>query len=286
MNPLHRAKQDYEHIQIPHDLDSLVDEAIRQSRRQNRFSMNKGLKLALSGMAGLTMMLNLSPVFAARMQDLPVVGDFFRVLTFRHIETQEERTYINAQIPAITSTGNEEMEKRLNDEIYTIITDQIEECKIRAEENWTAYLETGGDPAEERTFDFYSDYDVMYDSDNILSFVIHIEEASASVEHLNYYYNLDLSTGEALSLKEIAGDDYIEKINQSVRDQIAQREQEDPDNLYFHEDWGAFQTIQEDQNFYINQDAQLVIVFERYDIAPGYMGEQEFVMPFSITLPE
>ena len=30
------------------------------------------------------------------------------------------------------------------------------------------------------------------------------------------------------------------------------------------------------QNFYINSNGKVVIVFEKYEIAPGYMGIQEF----------
>ena len=32
------------------------------------------------------------------------------------------------------------------------------------------------------------------------------------------------------------------------------------------------------QNFYINSEGKVAIVFEKYEIAPGYMGTQEFVI--------
>ena len=34
-----------------------------------------------------------------------------------------------------------------------------------------------------------------------------------------------------------------------------------------------------DQNFYINDENQLVIVFDEYEVAPGSMGTPEFVIP-------
>ncbi len=34
----------------------------------------------------------------------------------------------------------------------------------------------------------------------------------------------------------------------------------------------------EEQIFYFNAEGNLVIVFDEYEIAPGYMGAQEFVV--------
>ena len=39
-----------------------------------------------------------------------------------------------------------------------------------------------------------------------------------------------------------------------------------------------FESIDEDEKFYINEDEQAVIVFDKYEIAPGYMGFVEFVI--------
>lgn len=42
---------------------------------------------------------------------------------------------------------------------------------------------------------------------------------------------------------------------------------------------GAFTNINKEQNFYINKDHQLVIAFNEYEVAPGYMGPVEFIVP-------
>ena len=43
-----------------------------------------------------------------------------------------------------------------------------------------------------------------------------------------------------------------------------------------------FEKIKKDQNFYINASGQLVISFQKYEVAPGYMGVPEFVIPTSL----
>lgn len=44
----------------------------------------------------------------------------------------------------------------------------------------------------------------------------------------------------------------------------------------------CFKEIDADQNFYINDQNQLVIVFDEYEVAPGSMGMPEFVLPTDI----
>ncbi len=36
------------------------------------------------------------------------------------------------------------------------------------------------------------------------------------------------------------------------------------------------------QNFYINKEGKFVISFDEYEVAPGYMGVQEFIIPTEI----
>ena len=42
-----------------------------------------------------------------------------------------------------------------------------------------------------------------------------------------------------------------------------------------------FTSIRPDQSFYINADGALVLVFDKYEAAPGYMGVVEFTIPLS-----
>ena len=40
-------------------------------------------------------------------------------------------------------------------------------------------------------------------------------------------------------------------------------------------DWD-FNSINDDTTFYINEEGKLVIIFDEYEVAPGFMGVQEF----------
>ena len=38
-----------------------------------------------------------------------------------------------------------------------------------------------------------------------------------------------------------------------------------------------------DESFYFNEEGLLVIAFDEYEVAPGYMGAVEFTIPSSVA---
>ena len=59
----------------------------------------------------------------------------------------------------------------------------------------------------------------------------------------------------------------------------------DPENVTY---WGVnddvseeseFIGVNEDTLFYVNEDGDVVVSYDKYDVAPGAMGIQEFVIP-------
>jgi hypothetical protein len=62
-----------------------------------------------------------------------------------------------------------------------------------------------------------------------------------------------------------------------MQDQMAA----DENKIYFiksDEEPSGFDKITDDTNFYINDDGNVVIVFDEYEVAPGYMGVVEFTL--------
>ena len=60
----------------------------------------------------------------------------------------------------------------------------------------------------------------------------------------------------------------------------------DKNKLYFIDDENIdnsdFEKIDKNQNFYINNNGEIVISFDEYEVAPGYMGVVEFTIPNSV----
>ena len=81
------------------------------------------------------------------------------------------------------------------------------------------------------------------------------------------------------------GVNYIDPISDSIKEQMQERMDAD-ENLYYWlhdeiEDMN-FKSITEDATFYINDAGKLVIVFDKYEVAPGYMGICEFEIPTEV----
>lgn len=99
---------------------------------------------------------------------------------------------------------------------------------------------------------------------------------------------IDKQSGEVLTLSDLFGDDYdyIGEISAEVLRQMEFRVQyEEADYFIPGGIWSddeCFKEISSDQEFYLNIDGQLVIVFEEYTVAPGKEGSPEFVMPDEI----
>jgi hypothetical protein len=81
---------------------------------------------------------------------------------------------------------------------------------------------------------------------------------------------------------------YIERISQNIKEQMIAQMKADPDKVYWIPESGdelsteMFTSISKDQSFYINHDGKLVIVFNEYDVAPGFMGSVAFVIPTEV----
>ena len=68
-------------------------------------------------------------------------------------------------------------------------------------------------------------------------------------------------------MQDILGDEYQQIANESIQNQMKENSE-----IY----WDDFEGIQEDTPFYLNESGNPVIVFEKYEIAPGSEGQQEF----------
>lgn len=278
-------KSNYDSIQIPDDLNDVVQDAIREgTQKRNIHTFSRRLKKTAAAaavfLAGATVLLNTSSVFAEAAHSIPVVGDFFRIFTFKEYHFEDEIKYINAEIPQIDNTGKTDLEKRINLEIQKIMNDRLAESELRAKEYYEAFVETGGDPEDFIPIGITIDYEVKQSGPHYASFVISQYETAFSAYHYSYYYNIDLKSGRLLTLKEWFGDDYREIVSRSIEASIQDWSEEQKAMLW--NDLSVIDLISENTNFYINSKDEAVVVIDKYEAGAGAMGTLEF----TITLPQ
>lgn len=290
MSILKKAKETYNSIEIPQELGYVVNRAVHKNKVHKRESMQTWLKGATATLATtfalFVVLLNTNESFAKAMEDVPIIGSIAEVFTVREYKEESEVELIDAKIPAIRNTGNTDLENRINYEISSKINEVLEEAKQRAEEYKNAVLTTGGTMEDFIPTQINIDYEITYQDEKLISFVITKSESFASVYQEQYFYNIDIENGKELNLKDVLGANYKEIVDAEVNKQIAERKaQDEENNLYFTPEEGGFSGIDNEyQEFYINEDKKVTIVFQKYDIAPGYMEIQNFVIPNEIII--
>ncbi len=288
MGRLENMKERYDAVVIPAELNDRIQQEITRSRRQQaekkaasrRHTFRKMIRGMAAAAAGIlfTTALNTSPVFAKEAAQLPVIGGVARILTFRSYETEKDDIAVSVEIPTIEMIAADTgiTVDGINQEILERCEQYARDALLRAEEYRTAFLETGGTPDEwaEHNIKITVGYEIRQQSNDYLSFVVRGTENWTNAYSESKYYNLDLNTGRPVTLQDLLGSDYVELADKSIWEQIARRQ--NAGEVFFTSEEGGFTGISEYVRFYINRDNRPVIVFEKYEIAPGSSGEVEF----------
>lgn len=127
------------------------------------------------------------------------------------------------------------------------------------------------------------DYEIKYNDNNKLSFILKKEEGVNSSFTEIHTFNYNIENGEKINLKDVLGEDWKNKVDKQIYNEIQKQESENKNIKYFHKndmqgkgEDNYFNGVSENENFYINENGNIVIIFDKYSIAPGYMGFPEF----------
>jgi len=283
---LKQLKEDYMDIPIPDELDFKVKKAIKQGRKSmkakdNKAKIRKGYIAAASVAAAtvvLTVGVNVSPVLAKGLSDLPVLGGIIEVLTFREYKVDEKNYNADIKVPEIQGLENKELQNSLNEKylndskaLYEQFMEEMNELK-----------EAGGGH-----LGLDNGYVVKTDTEKILSIGRYVVNTAASSSTTFRYDTIDKEKEILITLPILFKDDsYIDIISENIKSQMREQMKSDDSLIYWikgeDNDFEGFDKISKEQSFYINPEGKLVIAFDKYEVAPGYMGNPEFIIPTEI----
>ena len=223
---------------------------------------------------------NLSPAFADAVRDVPVLGSIAEVVTLKNYFEQKDNVSYSVRQPAVADDQGQVQDDVVNQQIQQAIDTYLADAQQRIEEYKEAYLATGGTEEEflSRNIQVQVDYQVFSQTEDTLSFALYMDENWVNSYGIVKYYNLDLQTGQPLTLQDLLGDNWQSMVNEEIAAQIQQQEQE---GIPYLIDESTFSGVTDQTKFYINDQHQIVIVFDKYEIAPGSSGRPEFVLPFT-----
>jgi len=222
----------------------------------------------------LLFLLNCMPTLAQALEGIPVLGKVVQVVDLRSYGLGWGDTGISVRDPVLEGDGSAAEEAEAQKEEF--IRGMEEEFLWYAARKYQGYV------AEDIAYDVVRDDEALF----VLRFTATLN-AGGSVDY-SRYLTLDRETGQVLELADLFQPEanYVFPISREIKAQMAEQigtGEADyflPGGIWPDEE--CFQSIQPDQDFYLNESGQLVIVFAEYEVAPGSMGTPEFVIPTDV----
>lgn len=253
-------------------LDSLPE------KRKKRGVVFKYFGTALAACLALFIALpNLSAAAADTMRAIPVVGELVELVTFRTYVLEDEYHQAMVEIPTVETGGTgaiQDSVNTINQDVETLTQTLIDRFEADAAE-----LGDQGHTALEVR------HQVITNTDRWFTLELEVWQGAGSSNTTYYYYHIDKTTGEIVTLSDLFdGDGYISAISREILRQM-QAENDAGTGMYWvdseYEDLN-FQSINPDQNFYFDENGDLVIAFDKYEVAPGAAGCPRFTIPRSV----
>ena len=284
-------KKEYDNIKVPEEmrekLEQSINRAKEEKKRMKKITLYKTFGSMAAVLAIVLILPNTSQTAAAAMQQIPLLGNLFKVVTVRDYQVNEERNNADVKVPQVevdTADDNADSDtvaqarasaEAINFNINEETNKLIEEFKesLKNEEGYQS---------------LYIDSNVKLDTDNLFSLKLILYQGAGSGYEQHKHYTVDKKTGKELSLKDLCGDDYIDTISEEIKTQMREQMAADETVQYWLDDpeveeWN-FDKIAEDQDFYVNEDGHIVVCFNEYDVAPGSMGCVEFTLNETVNV--
>lgn len=266
-------------------LEQTIQRAKKDKRRSEKIRFFRRTAVsAAAAFAGVFVIVNVNSDVAYAMEKIPFLGKVISVITLEHYKVEGDTYSADIKTPKLESDektpGIDEVNKAVQEDKDALIAEY--------KEMFGDYVvEKSEEEAAEGLTNHYSvdaDYEVITDNDDYFVLCFSATTTSASANQINRYYTIDRKSGEVIELKDLFQKDsnYIKVISDNIKEQMRQQMAEDENIAYWLdeeiEEWN-FKEIKENQNFYINEKGNLVIAFDEYDVAPGYMGAVSFEIP-------
>ena len=268
-------KEQYKKIEVPSEAKKRVEDGIRKAKKERRekrivsFGRLAGGSAA-AAVAVIAVLSNSSPAIAQAMEQIPVIGAVSRIVTLRTYQDQHGSMEAEVEIPVI---GEEEGPVPANQDIERYAESLIQE-----------YEETVREMEGEGNYSLTSKYEIVFENSSYLCVRIDTTAVQASAAQYSKIFTVRKLDGETVSLLEYLGNDEskLEAAGNSIMEQMRAQMAEDAGIIYYLDSdmpEQDFSGLTGDESYYFNQKGEIVIVFDEYQVAPGYMGAVSFTIP-------
>lgn len=278
---LDQLKKTYQQEKISQGIKSnLINRyLIEEQRFTKKLKRKRRIKRGIFSFALITLIVS-SVLFNHQVRsfakDLPIIGPVVKLIVGETLSDEK----INIRVPQISMDDEQENETihGLNKKYFHEGQEAFEKAKIQYQNFQTEHMQITGD------------YQKVLDDSRFLVIERNLTQTAADSYTEKKFDTIDKKNGVVLSLPLLFKDNsYYSVLTNEVKAQMKKKVKENANNYYWTEadfkDGGVKEVplITKNSQFYINEKHELVLVYEQFAIAPGYMGTPEFVIPKSVT---
>ena len=311
---LRQLQEEYENMIIPEAGRERLQAGIDRARMEKKRAEHARRRSAWTAVAAAAVVMialpNTNIQIAHAMENIPLLGGFFRLVTVRQYNYSDENHNAEVELAQINygedagegasvgevaaapkgtaagsveGVGQEAAVANLSEDGVEAVNQDME---ATVEELIRQFEDT---LSEEGYHGLHVSQEVVTDNDRYYTVKLSVLETEASGYEHNQFYTIDKQTGNVVTLEDlfVEGSDYISAISENIKTQMQEQMAADEGVIYFldNDDMPEFnfQGITEQTNFYFNEKDELVIAFDEYEVAPGSMGAPEFVIPQEVT---
>ena len=213
---------------------------------------------------------NVSVTYAQALEQLPVIGDLVRVVTIRNYYYDDNHWKMDINIPQIESEDSKSVDyinKDVSELTTALINRFYEDLEINGNKGYGS---------------LNVDYEVVTNTDSWFTLKLTVCQTAASSNTYFKFYHIDKNQGKIVELGDLFNTDkFSDSLVAEIKKQMQEQMANDENISYWINTSGIgeeFATVSAGHNFYWNENGDLVIIFDKYEVGPGSMGTPEFVI--------
>lgn len=213
---------------------------------------------------------NVSAGYAQALGQIPLLGDIVQVVTIRNYFYSDDNHEMNINVPQISGENSEAADyinKSVSELTSEIISHFYDDLEITGSSGYGS---------------IHVDYDTVMNSERWFTLKLSVSEIYATSNNYCRYYHIDKKNGNYVRLGDLfKTDDFSSVLTQEIKRQMEAEMEKEEDSIYWLDDSAIGEdciTVEADRNFYWDENGDMVIVYDKYEVAPGYMGAPQFTV--------
>lgn len=220
--------------------------------------------------------IKVSPSFATSFAKVPVLGTISHVLTQGEYTSEVGSMSANVRTAMLMDESNASALDSINDELQEYSARIIEQYEKDLIQNQGLH-----------NYKLNSDYIVLSDSNKYLCIEVMTTVEMAGTQIYTKDFTIDKDSGSVVKINELFTSEQLNLIAENIVEQMKEQMQIDSTAFYWLSDdpqMGelAFTSFSGDEDFYFDEFNNLVVVFDKYEVAPGSMGIVRFTIDSSV----